>query len=235
MNSRKCLLIEDSKEAIIALEQSLSEIGLYCLKQVGTTQEAEAALRQESFDLLFVDIRLGAFSGLDFLKSYTNLPPAIIISSCPEYAIDAYDIEGVADFVSKPYSSVRLRRAINRAIGTIYHENAIVEKDFAFLKSGRSIVKFAYKDIDYIKAYGVYSKVYKDESYALVNEPISTLLTSLPGNYFRRVHKSYIVNLRKITSYDSNYFYMGDHKIPIGVTYRDSLKALFRILSDESV
>lgn len=235
MNTRKCLLLEDSKDAAYALEQSLAEIGLYHLKQVSNIDDAVAALRQEKFELLFVDIRLGTSSGLEFLKSYTNLPPAIIISSCPEYAIDTYDIKGVSDFVAKPYTTSRLRRAINRAIGDIYQENAIIEKNFAFLKSGRSILKFDYLDIDYIKAYGVYSKVFNGKSYSLVNESISTLVLTLPPNLFRRVHKSYVINLNQVTGYDHNYFYLEDSKIPIGVTYKDSLKALFRILIDESM
>jgi DNA-binding LytR/AlgR family response regulator len=86
--------------------------------------------------------------------------------------------------------------------------------------------KINFENLDYIMAYGIYTKVYFNENYLLVNDNISYLESNLPPNIFIRIHKSYIVNLPKITSIDANHVFIQEKPIPIGLTFRSKLQVL---------
>lgn len=212
------------------LKQYLIELSIFShLTVCSSLNEAISALFYETYDLIFLDIELNTNSGLDLLRAGQKLPPVIVTSAHSTYAVDCYDLD-IADYLQKPFSKSRLLRSIHRAIGMTVDKENIVTNQVIFLKVGRRLHKFAFSQIDFIEAYGVYCKIHYQGKIEVVNEPIMVLEERLPLHYFRRVHKSYIVNLDRITSYNHNNFFVGEAKIPVGVSYRDYLPNIYQLL-----
>lgn len=228
----KFLVIEDSDATIASVQELLKSILLCEITICTSTNEAMEMLNSQKFDVIILDGVIGNQKGLDFIQLFKNLPPVIVISSNPEYAFETYDIDCIIDFLAKPFTKARLLKAISKALSVNFNPTNIIAKNEVFLKTGRKITKFAYEDIHYIQAYGVYSKLYISDSVILVNDLLSTLENTLPTHYFRRVHKSYIINVSNVGSIDHNNFYIGKYKVPIGRSYKTELAPLFNMLGN---
>jgi DNA-binding LytR/AlgR family response regulator len=225
-----CLIIEDSKETALIFEQQLKRLFVFNTTVCHTLKDVLPVLLSKKIDLIFLDIHLGDSLGIDLLSSAPHLPPVIITTAAPEYASETYDIDIVIDFLVKPITDIRLQRAIHRALGMNLTEGSITSNTgFTFLKVGRQVERFDYKDIDYIEAYGAYAKIYGTNGMKVVNESVLNLENMLPTKTFRRVHKSYIININKITGFDHQTFFINKIIIPIGVSYRAKLEGLFRL------
>ena len=136
---------------------------------------------------------------------------------------------GITDFLLKPFSFERFLKAVNRSLSDDYA--SLLKPKFddghLFLKIGKLIQKFKYSDIQYIEAYGVYTKVYTAQKWHLVSESITVLAEKLPATNFARVHKSYIVGLGQITGFDNKNIWIHEIKVPIGSTYQKTLELSF--------
>ena len=230
METYRCLVVEDSESTTEIIKQYLSELTLYSEVTIAPTYvQAARVLLHQSFDLIFLDAELSGTKSLDLLNTNKQLPPVVVMSAHNQYAADCFDLD-VADFLPKPFSKSRFLRGINRAMGISVDRESVTMQQSIFLKVGRRLNKFSYNDIDYIEAYGIYSKIHSKDKITVVNEPIIVLEKRLPARTFRRVHKSFIVNLNRISSYSQNSFYVDEVKIPIGVSYRDALPNMFNLL-----
>jgi len=195
------------------------------LQSVGTTSTLEETidvLSNQPVDFVFLDLDQSPKLALELLQYSINFPPVIITSNTPEYAVECYEIGKAIDYILKPFAYNRLFVAINRALGQKPDENI----DFIFLKMGRKIQRFELESILYAEAYGVYTKIYCENNKYVINERLLELDKMLPSNMFTRVHKSYIINITKMSSYDKNSFYLGQEKIPIGISFRSKFDGL---------
>jgi len=233
MHTKQYLIIDDSPQDAEYVASVLTPFTFYKLAAVAPTlEEAVRILDTQHIDLIFLDVRLAGQSGLTLLRTGMKLPPVIVMSSFSEYAVDSYEIGQAADYLLKPFTADRLQLALARALrlppdpsGTVADPTGV------FLKAGRKIQRFGYDSIDYVQAYGVYSKVHEGPLVHLVNERLLALDGLLPPRYFIRVHKSYILNINKITSFERRYFWVGKSKIPIGVSYRPRLSSLLGLFN----
>lgn len=225
----RCLLVDETETLAPPLHDRLAELSIFgqlttCL----TYTDAVSTLLQETFDLVFLTVESNAEEGLSLLKPKKR-PPVIVLSTHPHHAVACYDLD-VADYLQPPFDKSRLLRSIHRALGISVHKENIVTSEVIFLKVGRRLQKFAFNHIDYIEAYGVYCKIHHKGKIEVVNEPIMVLEERFPLHHFRRIHKSFIVNLDHITSYSHNSFFIDEAKIPIGISYRDHLPNIYRLL-----
>ncbi len=232
MRTKQFLVIDDNKADADHLVDMLDKLFFFKLAGVAATlEEATSILKNETIDLIFLDIRLNNQSGLTFLGIDIPLPPVIITSAYPEYAIESYRIGKASDYLLKPFTNERLQIAISRAIKINFYRNSDIENASVFLKTGRKIQRFNHQSIDYVEAFGIYTKLYTDDQYTLTNERLSSIRKLLPEHTFIQVHKSYIININKITTYDRNNFWIGKAKIPIGLSYRPYLDNLLSLFS----
>jgi two-component system, LytTR family, response regulator LytT len=232
---KRCLIIEESDSCITTLQNCIKKLSLFECVVVKELKDVIYQLQDNTFDLIFVDIHFAYKAGINLFTLFPTLPPTIIITSATEYAIESFDIDQVTDFIVKPVSEARLIRAINRSLDIQFVNNSIVGKEFSFFKAGRQIQRFDYKDINYIEAYGVYSKIHAVGQVHLVNEPILALENALPSSTFRRVHKSYIININKIQKFNYKSFFIENIKIPIGVSYKSQVEGLLRLLNTKDI
>ncbi len=230
MQALNCLIIDDSAPDALFLQDQLNNLALFnTITTCRTFNEAYTALTQHTFSLIFLDVEVDNNSGLDLLQAIDTMPPVIVITAHDHYAVQCFDLD-VADYIQKPVNRVRLLRSIQRAVGLSINEDTVLTSQEIFLKVSRRLQKFAFNEIDYIEAYGIYSKIHFGKKIEVVNEPIMTLEKQLPTRLFRRVHKSYIINMKRVTAYNQNNFFVEEAKIPIGVSYRADLPNVFNAL-----
>ncbi|PRY27019.1 LytTR family two component transcriptional regulator [Spirosoma oryzae] len=234
MKRSQFLIIDDNEADAKRLHEALEKLLLFkSIDVTATLEEATSILENQSIDLIFLDILLTDQSGLKLLRSNTDLPPVIIVSSYPDYAIESYRIGKAADFIVKPFTEERLLMAVNRAMNFEATPNHITGAHFTFLKVGYKVQRFDFNAIDYVEAFGSYSKIFVDGQYTLINDRISVVKKLLPDQHFIQVHKSYIINTDKIAMFDRNNFWIQKTKIPIGISYRSSLESFLAVFGKE--
>ena len=204
------------------------------LQKVGNCYDAFEAmqlLNKKSVDLLFLDINMPKLTGFELLKTLRNPPKVIVTSAHKEFALEGYDLN-ISDYLLKPFTFERFIRAVNKAIENQKPSeinSSITDKSARFfLKGDKKYHQVHTADILFIEAYGNYSKVYLNEEMIISHEKISSFENMLPKDDFLRVHKSFIASVHKIKSIEGNRISIDDHIIPIGQTYKNSLKPLFR-------
>lgn len=232
MNIRQCLIVEDSEPFRLLIESYLKKVPIFrTVKVCESYSKAIDILTTEDIDVLFLDINLPDGSGLDILRTFPNLPPTIITTSNTDYAVESYEIGRAVDFLSKPFSFDRFTLAVNRALSISLSNNSFKDQEFIFVKMGRGLQRFNLEEIDYIEAYAIYSKIiYKGTTY-VVNEIISVLNEQLDPHQFIRVHKSYIINIKKVSNIDSKQIWLDKVSIPIGRSYKPNFEGILSLFS----
>lgn len=187
--------------------------------------EAIRILDKEEVDLIFVDINMPDLNGLDFVKTLTKKPMIIFTTAYSEYALEGFRVNAL-DYLLKPFSYADFLQSANRAQAyyELMHKPQEEINDYLFVKADYRMVQIAMNTILYIEGMSEYVKICVENSKAVM-----TLLSmkfmeeKLPPSRFMRVHRSYIVNLSKITSVGKGRIYLGDeHSIPIGEQYKKS-------------
>jgi DNA-binding LytR/AlgR family response regulator len=229
--NRSVLLVEDDESAILVIQSYLNRLPFFAKPTIcSCAGEMFNFLNSQEFDLLLLDMYLPDLSGMDVLQSIPSRPPTIVTTADPVFAVDCYDLD-VADYLVKPFSFQRFVRAINRALKVQFTPNSLTDNQAVYLKIGRSIQRFQYDQIEYIEAFGVYSKIWQNGRATIVNEPISVLEGHLPNERFLRIHKSYIIGLASLNSYSHSNLIIGSTRVPLGSAYRPKFEGFLRLLS----
>jgi DNA-binding LytR/AlgR family response regulator len=170
-------------------------------------------------------------SGFDLLKTMMNPPRIIVTSAHQEFALEGYELN-ISDYLLKPFSLERFMKAINKAINVKKSIEPIPIKEPAkfsfFLKGDKKMHQVHTEDILYIEAFGNYTKVYFENEMIVSHEKISSFEELLPVENFLRIHKSFIIATNKIKLIEGNRISIGEHRVPIGQTYKIALKKLFK-------
>ena len=224
----KCIIVEDETLAQQVIQSHLQKISSFQLMAVcGNAAEAIAALKKFEVDLIFLDIQLPGISGLNFLKILSNPPLVIITTAFSEYALESYEFS-VIDYLLKPVSFERFKKAINKVFdGRLYSKN-IVEKEtpsaeHIFIKSGSKFFKINFSEIIYIEAMKDYLKINAADYKLVTHQTMTEMEKMLPAKQFIRVHKSFIVAVPHIKSVYGSSIEMGKNTIPIGVSYKNAV------------
>ena len=227
-----CIIIEDQFPAQRILKKYISEIPE--LNLVGTYSNAllaEEVLNTSKIELIFLDIHLPKISGIDFLKSIENPPNVILTTAFSEYALEGYELN-IVDYLLKPYSFERFKKATNKAIETIslkkgdFNTSATNKSTSIFIKSGHEHFKINTETILFINSDSDYTDIHTQNNMYISSESLKHWEEKLSEFNFLRVHKSYVLNTRKIIKTSARYIYIeGGHKIPIGRTYKNNVLA----------
>ena len=219
-----CLIVDDeplSQEVIIDYVNSCPELALkgVCKDAI----QAGEKLKKENIDLLFLDINMPKLSGIGFVKTLKEPPLFIFITAYSEYAIEGFDVEAV-DYILKPVSFERFKMAVNRAIERISNKNSVNKSNgHIMVRADKKSYRIDFADIFYLEAQGDYVKFITAERSLLVHGTLKEILNQLPEDLFERVHKSYIISLVKVDYLEGNQVKVGDHKIPVSLSYRELL------------
>lgn len=226
-----CIIIDDEPSSQIVLKAFIAKVPFLKLICVcnSAIEATEVLNKNNTIDLLFLDINMPKISGLSFYKSLQNPPDVIFTTAYSEYALEGFEVNAI-DYLLKPFSFNRFFKAVNKVLDKQSQENQTPEDDFILIKSNKVLHKITPNDILYVEAFGDYVKVHLEHRYIMTNSTFTNILKLLPKQ-FVRTHKSYAINLKKMNSLAGNQITIGDHTVPIGQTYKaDFLKSFNKTL-----
>lgn len=227
----KCVAIDDEYLALDVIKNYAQKITFLELVEVFDNGLSFITYAKENtVDLLFLDIQMKELTGIQLLKSLSNPPLIVFTTAYDVYAVESYELD-VLDYLLKPISFERFVKAVDKAYNRLISNQTVKNnikditignssEDFLFVKSGTSLERIAYSDILYIKGERDYLKIVTLEKSILVLLKFKYFEDLLPSNKFFRVHKSYMVCIDKIKKIDSNLIYISDVKIPMGSSYK---------------
>jgi DNA-binding LytR/AlgR family response regulator len=229
MSKIKCIIVEDEPLAVKVLADYISQTPF--LELQGTFKDAILAttyLREHNPDLIFLDIHLPRLKGMAFLKTLAHPPAVIITTAYHQYAVAGFELN-VTDYLLKPFEFERFLVAVNK-VKTAESEAAntpiTTGKDFIFLNVQKKKVKILFADIIYIESQREYIKVVTAKGEYLTKMGTHEIEMLLPGQHFKRIHRSYIISVNRIEAYNAEMVELGGVSIPIGRGYREVLEGL---------
>jgi two-component system, LytTR family, response regulator len=225
--SIRCVTIDDEPLALVLMKEYISRIP--ALKLVGSFDDAIAGsefLRHNKVDLLFLDINMPDISGLALAQKLDHKPMIIFTTAYKEFAMEGFELSAV-DYLLKPITIDRFTKAANKAIEILKLKKTTVKDDdeALFVRSEYTLVKIPLSSIEYIESVQDYLKIHQTGA-----RPVMTLMTlksiidKLPPEKFRRIHRSYVVPLSKVTSVGQRKLFIGQTELPISDTYYNEIK-----------
>jgi two-component system LytT family response regulator len=241
MSKITCIIVEDEPLAAKVLTDYIREVPF--LEFMGVFKDAIVAtdfLRDNTVDLIFLDIHLPRLKGMAFLKTLAHPPAVIITTAYHQYAVEGFDLN-VTDYLLKPIEFERFLIAVNKA-AALKKPSAVAEastdtseqgelsaraaKDHLFLNVQKKKVKILFSDILYIESQREYVKIVTTKKEYLSKISTHEIETLLPIQLFKRIHRSFIVSLNKIESYTAEEVEVNGMAIPVGRDYRHVLENL---------
>ena len=233
----RCITIDDEPLALIQLTGYIEKVPfLKLVKACNSALEALDLLAKESVDLIFADINMPDLNGVDFVKSLVNKPIIIFTTAYTEYAIEGFRVNAL-DYLLKPFGYNEFLKAANTALHQYELQTQTPQSPLQaspeipaensnnnlFIKADYKMIRLDMNKIIYMESQNEYIRIFFEDQ-----KPIMTLLSMkkleerLPAERFMRVHRSYIINLEKITAVANNRIIYGkDTYIPIGNQYKD--------------
>jgi DNA-binding LytR/AlgR family response regulator len=224
----RCLIIDDEELARRLIRNYCERLPqLSVVGEAASPEEALPLLRVHEIDLLFLDIQMPGMTGLELLRSLRRPPAVILTTAYSEYALESYDLD-VVDYLLKPFGFDRFLRAVVRAEERCSDSREdgtrVPAQRLQLVRSAHRVLRIAHSDIVYVESMREYV------AYHTLNGKRTLALGSLKqleeelGEGFLRIHKSYIVATDKVTALEGNQVVVGEHRLPIGGSYRERVK-----------
>ncbi len=214
-----CIVIEDEVPAQNLLRSFIEKTAsLNFLGAFESVSELPGEVLSNS-QLIFLDIQLPGMNGLDFLKSLPLKPRVVITTAYRDYALDAFEVS-VEDYLLKPFSYERFLKAVLKVQHVSVAGEPLKRKEI-FVYADKAFHKIFKDDILFVKSEVDYVQIFYGGSKLLVQGSLNNWEQKLSNDGFVRVHRSYLVNLDKITKIIGNIVYIGTIMIPVGKTYRE--------------
>jgi len=228
MSKLKCIIVEDEPLARRVLEGYISRVSF--LELDGSFEDAIDAmnhLRAHSVELMFLDIHLPELKGITFVRTLPDPPAVIITTAYHEYALEGYELD-VVDYLLKPFEFERFLTAVNKVKQKKTSDQPVAEetKDYLFVSIQLKKVKIFFSEILYIESQKEYVRIVTVDNSHLTKMSTTEIETLLPTSLFKRVHRSFIIALNKVRSFNSEMVEIQGNKIPIGRAYKDDLEKL---------
>lgn len=228
----KCLIIDDEPFALAQLKGYIERIPFLSLTaSCQDAFQASEVLSHTTVDLLFADINMPDLNGIEFVRSLPVPPMVIFTTAYSEYAIEGFRLNAI-DYLMKPFSFSECLKAAEKArqLYSLTHGSTAEngpKNDALFVKSEYKMVRIDKEKILYIEGMSEYVCIYLEDrpKPVITLNSLQKILAMLPPN-FMRVHRSYIVNLQKITEISRFRILFGkDVYIPIGENYKEQFMA----------
>jgi two-component system, LytTR family, response regulator len=229
MSKLKCIIVEDEPLATKVLVDYISQVPF--LELQASFKDAILAseyLRDHTVQLMFLDIHLPKLKGIAFLKTLTHPPAVILTTAYHEYAVEGFNLN-VTDYLLKPFEFDRFLSAVNKVRIAQTELPVRVEaevKDAIFINVYKKKVKILFADIAYIESQREYVKIVTTKGEYVSKMSTNEIEELLPPKLFKRIHRSFIISVKKIDSYTAEEVEVNGVTIPIGRGYKDVLENL---------
>jgi two-component system LytT family response regulator len=216
-----CIIVEDEPLAQERIRSYLERLPFMNLLGVfDGAIEAMTFLQTESnVDLIFLDINMGDFSGIQLLESMKINSQVILSTAYHEYALKGYELN-VTDYLLKPYTFERFLQAVDKVQGNRARGGGMPERKFIFVKTEYRLEKLQLDDLLYVEGVRDYRRIHTPGKPIMTLQTFGELEQAIPPGFVCRIHKSYLVALDKIDSVGRDTVRIGSVELPISDTYR---------------
>jgi DNA-binding LytR/AlgR family response regulator len=242
----KCLLVDDEPPALKILASYIESLdSLELAGQCSNAFEAMQVLQRTPVDVIFTDIKMPRLLGTEFIRTLRNPPKVIFTTAHKDFAIEGFELDAV-DYLLKPFSLERFIRAVNKLgdeYGVTEGQRGVADTGqetpggmrrempggdgFLYFRVDRKMVKVELEEIVYIESLKDYIRIVRTgQAPLLVKKSISVAEEMLPGNLFIRIHRSFIVSLKKVTAYTQHDVEIDGIEIPVGKLYKQQIAKL---------
>ena len=239
-----CLAVDDEPLALSILKKYIGSVE--SLELAGSCENAVQALellQKYPIDLIFLDIQMPQIMGTDFIRTLKNAPKIIFTTAFRKYAIEGFELDAV-DYLLKPISFERFLKAVNKVLQTNFHTPDSVNllndsvsdssPSCLYFRVDRKMVKVFLNDILYIEGFSDYIKIITKTKTIVTKHLISSLEETLPKDNFIRIHRSFIIAINKIDSYNADIINIERKDLPIGRLFKQNVNKLLQTKSNLS-
>lgn len=224
----KCVIIDDEQLAINVIEMYVKKMPN--LQLVGTATNPLIGIelvQQHKADLVFLDIQMDEMGGIDVMKVLGSTVKVVFCTAFSEFAVQSYELDAV-DYLMKPVAFSRFVKAVQRVSNAILSQSATmpdaIPDDYIFVKAEQKgkMIKINVDDIDFVEAMGNYVAFHRGKEKIMAYLTMKDLEERLPASHFMRVHKSFIVALKAISSVENGELLLHDSqaRVPLSATYK---------------
>jgi DNA-binding LytR/AlgR family response regulator len=229
------LIVEDNSLIAESTKALLERNGMNVTGIYNNGEEAIEFVRKHTPHLVLMDISLaGAIDGISAAKIIgddTGLPVIYLTDHGDTKTLQRAKQTFPASFMTKPFNELDLVRAIEIAFTNANRQGRTRAGKFVFLRTKtQKYVKLNFEDILYLKAERVYCTVVTVQGSHLIGNSLNHIHEQLPDPDLVRVHRSFVVNLKKVTTIDGNMLKMGEHEVQMSKDYRESVMKRFKFI-----
>ncbi|KUM17955.1 LytR family transcriptional regulator [Flavobacterium psychrophilum] len=235
-----CIIIDDEEMARAIINQMIANHNtLNLVQEFSNAIQAIKYLNQNNIDLIFLDIHMPDFTGFDFMQTIKNPPKIILITSDKNFAIEAFEYECVVDYLVKPITKERFEKAIAKTnAAQISNRNSTIEiksltednnKEF-YVNIDRRLIKIEFDLVTIVQAKGDYIHIKTEGKNYVVHSTLKKIEQKLPKDTFLKVHRSYIINTKKIIDIEDNSVLIAKDVIPVSRANRPELMKFLNLL-----
>lgn len=228
-----CIAVDDEVLALKKIKRYAEKIDyLNLMETFDNALSTFSFLKENKVDLIFLDIQMDEFTGIQLLETLKDPPYVILTTAFDEYALKAYELD-VIDYLLKPIPFERFVKAVEKVYARFLKENTVrtphnIEEnsvepespEYTFIKSGSKTVKVYMDKILYIEGMRDYLQIHTEDRKIMTLLNFKKMEEILDSNKFIRVHKSYIIAIDKIDYIESNTIKIKDKLIPVSNTYK---------------
>lgn len=220
----RCITVDDEPFSLAKINGFIAKVPyLSLISSFPSAIEALAFMKQNSVDLIFLDVQMENLTGIQLLEIMNPKPAVILTTAYDQYALKGYELN-VTDYLLKPYSFERFLKATEKVYQQLKQHPVETDNDtFIFLKTEYRLEKVNFDDIFYIESRGDYVYVVCSEAKILTLMTLKNMIAKLPEDKFIRVHKSYVVAISKIKAIEQGRIHIQKVTIPVGDIYRESV------------
>lgn len=233
-----CIIVDDEAAARAIMGQLCSTVpDLHVIEEFSTAIEAIKFLNQQQIDLVFLDIHMPGFTGIDFVQTLKEPPHIVMTTSDREYAIEAYEYEAIVDYLVKPITPERFEKCIQKVRNSLNKQKVSDENseksalgEDLYINIDRRLIKLKFDEILIIEAKGDYIDIKTEKEDYRVHTTLKKIKEKLPQEQFLQIHRSYIINFTKIIDIEDNSVLIEKNVIPISRSNRPELMRRLNLL-----
>jgi DNA-binding LytR/AlgR family response regulator len=227
-----CIAIDDEPLAVKKISAYIQKTPfLELVAECRSAFEAMEIINHRAIQLIFIDINMPDLSGLEFVKSLTDKPYVVFTTAYSEYAVEGFQVDAT-DYLLKPITYSSFLKAANKVKNLIdltassQKESIKATASHLFVKSEYKLIRIELGDIKYIESQHEYIKIHLINSTPVVTQlSMKAIEEQLPSDRFMRVHRSFIVNLSRISVIERNRIvFDGKVYIPISDQYKEKFQ-----------
>lgn len=235
----KCIIIDDEAMARAIIAQRISNFPeMEVLEEFSNAMHAIKYLNQNPVDVIFLDIHMPDFTGFDFIQTIKNPPKVILVTSDKNFAIEAFEYECIVDYLVKPISEERFEKAVQKLKSAKVPSKTTTSKEETpsdtvnefYVNIDRRLIKIEFNTVTVVEAKGDYILIKTENKNYTVHSTLKKIEDKLPTDLFLKVHRSFIINTKKIIDIEDNSVLIAKDVIPVSRANRPELMKRLNLL-----